>query len=185
MIYPHYLINREKFVKTKLILLTCFVFLVSACGSNDTPKSYPEGTIAAYLAADGRFTTFLEITDEVILESAPPLLVNPERDSLTIFAPTDEAFAALPPALVNQLKSDPGLAQILLFNHGFDRPLLSKDFGLLNTWPTIITPVKVSFEIDGDQIQYDGALVIEKDIEVGNSIIHVIDSVTGLELLTD
>jgi uncharacterized surface protein with fasciclin (FAS1) repeats len=172
-------------MKAKLLLLTCFVLLVSACGSQDNAKSYPEGTIAAHLAEDGRFTTFLEITDEVILESAPPLLVNPEYYPLTIFAPTDEAFAALPPDLVKQLKNDPGIAQELLFHHGFDRALFSKDFGALKTWPTIITPVNVSFEIDGDQIRYDGALVIEKDIQVGDSVVHVIDSVTGIDLLTD
>lgn len=172
-------------MKAKYVLLSCIALLVSACGSQETPKSYPEGTIAAYLAEDGRFTTFLEITDEVVYESAPPLLVNTEHYPLTIFAPTDEAFAALPPDLLEQLKTDPGLAQELLFHHGFDKPLFSKDFGMLKTWPTIITPVKVSFEIDGNQIRYDGALVIEKDIQVGDNVIHVLDSVTGLELLTD
>ena len=172
-------------MKAKYVLLICIALLVSACGSQETPKSYPEGTIAAYLAEDGRFTTFLEITDEVVYESAPPLLVNTEYYPLTIFAPTDEAFAALPPDLLEQLRTDPGLAQELLFHHGFDKPLFSKDFGMLKTWPTIITPVKVSFEIDGNQIRYDGALVIEKDIQVGDNVIHVLDSVTGLELLTD
>lgn len=172
-------------MKMKHLLLVCLIFLVNACGLQEAPKSYPEGTIAAYLAADGRFTTFLEITDEVIYESAPPLLINTEHYPLTIFAPTDEAFAALPPELVEQLKTDAGLAQELLFHHGFDKPLFSKDFGMLKTWPTIITPVKVSFEIDGDQIRYDGALVIEKDIQVGDNVIHVLDSVTGLDLLRD
>jgi uncharacterized surface protein with fasciclin (FAS1) repeats len=171
-------------MKAKLFILTGFLLMISACASQDTERSYPEGTIAAYLAEEGSFTTFLEITDQVIHEGAPPLLINTER-ALTIFAPTDEAFAAIPPELLKQLKQDPGMAQELLFHHGFQQPLYSKDFGLLKTWPTIITPVHVAFEIDGDQIFYDGALVIEKDIQVEDSVIHVIDSVTGLELLTD
>ena len=168
-------------MKIKILLLTGLILVLSAC----TPESYPEDTIAAYLAEDGRFTTFLEITDEVVLESAPPLLTNPEFYPLTFFAPTDEAFESLPADLLKQLKDDPGLAQELLFHHGLDRPLLSKDFGLLNTWPTIITPVTVSFEFDGDQIRYDGALIIEEDIQVGENVIHVIDSVAGVELLTN
>ncbi len=160
--------------------------LINGCDTA-VPKTYPAGSLAAYLAADGRFTTFLALTDEVIHEESPPLLVNPAR-VLTLFAPTDEAFAAMPPDLLTRLKGDPRLAEELLFHHTFDRPLQSKDFGLLPTWPTIITPVHVAFAIDGDEIRYDGAdgaLVIEKDIQIGNNFIHIIDAVTGLHLLTD
>lgn len=172
-------------MKVKFLLMVCMALLAGACSPAEVEKSYPEGTIATYLAADGRFTTFLEITDEVIYENAPPLLVNPQYYPLTIFAPTDDAFAALPPDLLEKLKTDAGLAQELLFHHGFSKPILSKDFGMLKTWPTIITPVHISFEIDEDQVRYDGALVIEKDIRVGDNVIHVLDAVTGIELLTD
>lgn len=164
-------------------LSVILLLFASACGPPE-PKTYPEGSIAAALAADGRFTTFLEITDEVIHEASPPLLVNPER-ALTIFAPIDEAFASLAPELVKQLKQDPAMAEELLFHYGFDKLIFSKDFELLKTRPTIITPVHVTIENDEDQIKSDGALVIEKDIQVGNSVLHIVDSVTSLNLLTD
>lgn len=166
-------------MKYKYLFVTILIFLLSSCG----PKSYPEGTVADFLAKDGRFTTYLEITDEVILESAPPVLVDTEH-SFTFFVPTDEAFESLPPELVKQLKDDPGMAQIFLFHHSFDVPRYSKDFGMVDTWPTISTFNRVSFEFDGDQIRYDGAQIIEKDIQVGNNVIHVINAVTGLDLLS-
>jgi uncharacterized surface protein with fasciclin (FAS1) repeats len=114
------------------------------------------------------------------------LLIDSEL-AYTIFAPTDEAFAALHAELLEQLKNDPGRAEELLYHHAFDKPIASEDFGLLKTWPTIITHPDhmVGFEFNGDQIRYDGALIIEKDIEVGSSLVNVLDAVTGLELLTD
>lgn len=171
-------------MKKSIALITIlFILLLTACAAPE-PNSYPEGSIAAHLAADGRFNTFLEISDEVVHDSGPPLLTKSDR-AYTIFAPTDEAFDALPSELVEQLKEDPSLAEIFLFHHGFDKPVQSKDFGLLNTWPTIWTPTSISFEIDGEVIRYDGAQVIEKDILVGDSVIHVLGEVVKQDLWTD
>lgn len=171
-------------MKKSLTLITIlFVFLLAACAAPES-KSYPDGSLAAHLAADGRFSTFLAISDEVVHESGPPLLTNMDR-AYTIFAPTDEAFDALPAELVEQLKEAPSLAEVFLFHHGFDKPIQSKDFGLLNTWPTIWTPTSISFEINGEEVRYDGALVVEKDILVGDSVIHVLGEVVEQDLWTD
>jgi uncharacterized surface protein with fasciclin (FAS1) repeats len=70
----------------------------------------------------------------------------------------------------------------LLNLHTIDKRLHSQDFGLLKSWPTGIANQQVVIEIDGDKITFEGASVIETDIEAGSrSMIHVIDEVTGLE----
>ena len=77
-----------------------------ACGSSE--PDYPEGTLAAVLAADGRFTTFLEITNEIVgPHGTEVMLVRTEDRDRTVWAPTDDAFAALDPDLLEKLKDDP------------------------------------------------------------------------------
>lgn len=113
------------------------------------------------------------------------MLTRISEQNRTVWAPTDEAFAALPADLLENLRSDETTAGELLFHHLFDRELYSADFELLPNWPTFLTIVKVKIEVDGDQIWYDGARVIETDIQAENGVIHVLDAVTGIELLTD
>ncbi len=172
--------------RVKIIILVVSVLMIAACTATEEPKTYAEGSIAAYLAADGRFNDFLEIADQVLAHDGGPFLEDTER-FYTIFAPTDEAFADLQPELLEQLKSDPRLAEELVYHHGFSKPITSEDFGMLKSWSTIITHPDhmVSFTFDEDQIYYDGALIIEKDIQVGSNYVNVLSEVTGVSLLTD
>jgi uncharacterized surface protein with fasciclin (FAS1) repeats len=44
----------------------------------------------------------------------------------------------------------------------------------------------VVIEIDGEKFKFEGANVLETDIEAGNySMIHVIDAVTGLDRVAE
>jgi len=170
----------------KIFILLIFVATtLTACGSPE-PKTYPEGTLAAALAADGRFSIFLEIADEITHPHFPDTALLSDTEQIyTVFAPTDDAFLELESDLLEKLKNDSGLAEVMLFHHGFTQVVPSTDFGLLKTRPTILTIVSVPLEIDGDQFFYDGSEVIEVDIRVGDSIYHVLDSVAGVELLGD
>jgi|GEM_PF-1564462 uncharacterized surface protein with fasciclin (FAS1) repeats len=160
------------------------IYVLRTLQASENTQTYPEGSIAAYLESDGRFTTILRIFDKAKgAETVPwPWLQNPER-TLTLFAPTDEAFSALPTETIERLAADPVLAEKLLTHHLLDRKLLSKDFGLLPTWPTVLTTQTITIEIKEDGFWYAGVKIIETDIEVGRAVIHVINSVTGLQLI--
>jgi uncharacterized surface protein with fasciclin (FAS1) repeats len=159
------------------------VYVLRSLDESQKTDIYPEGSIASVLEADGRFTTFLKLFVE--LKGAWlthwPYLQDPEY-SATLFVPTDEAFAALPPETLDRLATDKTFAEDLVTLHTIDKKLYSKDFGLLKSWPTGFANQQVVIEIDGDKFKFEGANVIETDIEAGNySMIHVIDAVTGLD----
>ncbi|MFN9917437.1 MAG: fasciclin domain-containing protein, partial [Pirellulaceae bacterium] len=97
--------------------------------------------------------------------------------SLTLFAPTDAAFAALDPAVVAALTADPtgALAQVLLY-HVVGSQALSTD---LSDGQQIVTlngeSVTVSI-VDGSVFINDAQVIIA-DILADNGVVHVIDAV--------
>lgn len=105
-----------------------------------------------------------------------------EGDNLTVFAPTDEAFAALPAGTVENLlkpENKDQLAAILSY-HVLPRELSS------NQLPGRTIHVR-TIKAGGDRllavtkssagVTVDGANVVAADIRADNGIIHVIDKV--------
>lgn len=95
----------------------------------------------------------------------------------TVFAPTDDAFAALPAGTVDSLL-EPGskdkLTQILLY-HVVSGKVMSSDLSEGMSAPTVQgSPVSISLQ-GGAKVA--GANVTQADIEASNGVIHVIDKV--------
>jgi transforming growth factor-beta-induced protein len=95
----------------------------------------------------------------------------------TVFAPTDEAFAALPEGTVEALLEDPegDLTQILLY-HVLSGQVMAADVtdGLE---AETLQGSTVSFTISDGVVLINGATIIATDIETSNGVIHVIDAV--------
>lgn len=160
------------------------VYVLRSFEESEATDIYPEGSIAAVLEADGRFTTALELFDGFKgADMGPwPWLQNPQR-ALTFFAPTDEAFTAVPAETMDLLRSDETLAGQLFCHHILDRPVDSEALGLLQNRTTCVSLDSVTILATDSGFTYDGANVVEMDIIAGNNVIHVIDAVTGLNLL--
>lgn len=159
------------------------VYVLRSLNESQKTDIYPEGSIASVLEVDGRFTIFLDIFAELkgAYLTPWPILQDPEY-SASLFVPTDEAFGALPPDVLKRLKEDQTFALDLITLHTIDKKLYSKDFGLLKSWPTGLANQQVVIEINGDIFKFEGANVIEVDLEAGTySTIHIIDAVTGLD----
>ncbi len=95
----------------------------------------------------------------------------------TVFAPTDEAFAALPAGTVETLLADPtgALTQILLY-HVVGAQALSFDL----TDGQIVTTIQgqtVTVTINAQGVFINNAQVIVADIVTNNGVVHVIDAV--------
>ena len=93
----------------------------------------------------------------------------------TVFAPTNEAFDALPEGTLDSLLEDPeALANILTY-HVVEGAVMSGDLEDGMEATTVQgTDVTISL---GDEVMVNEATVTTPDIEASNGVIHVIDTV--------
>ncbi|MGD8603464.1 MAG: fasciclin domain-containing protein [Anaerolineales bacterium] len=121
--------------------------------------------------ADGRFTTLV-----AAVEAAGLVDALKAEGPLTVFAPTDDAFAALPEGTLDALLADiPTLTDILLY-HVVDGKVMAADVVELSQAQTLQGQY-VDITVEDGRVYIDGAEVIITDIETSNGVIHVIDSV--------
>ena len=95
----------------------------------------------------------------------------------TVFAPTDEAFAALPEGTVENLLKPENKDQLVavLTYHVLPGKVMSGDIaGDMSA--TTVQGSDVDITTTGG-VMVDGAKVVSADIEASNGVIHVIDSV--------
>jgi len=120
---------------------------------------------------DGRFTTLVAAVQAAGLVDALKA-----EGPLTVFAPTDEAFAALPDGTVEGLLADiPALTDVLLY-HVVDGKVMAADVVELSAAPTL-QGQDVSISVMDGKVMINDSLVIIPDLETSNGVIHVIDAV--------
>ncbi len=93
----------------------------------------------------------------------------------TVFAPTDEAFAALPAGTVEGLLEDPEALAAILTYHVVPGKVMSTDLSN-NMMATTVNGADVTIMAEGG-VTVNGANVVTADIEASNGVIHVIDAV--------
>jgi len=99
------------------------------------------------------------------------------KGPFTVFAPTDEAFAALPAGTLDGLLADPeALKKILLYHVVSGEVTADKVVGLTSADTVEGSPISISVK-DGKVYLNDAAQVVKTDIMASNGVIHVIDQV--------
>jgi uncharacterized surface protein with fasciclin (FAS1) repeats len=122
------------------------------------------------LINDGRFTTLVAAIERASLMQG---LMEPA--SVTIFAPTDDAFSKLPSGAMGFLLNNPPELTKLLSYHVIADRIPSDDISRLNLTKTVEgSTLKVN---TSNGVHINNANVIASDIEADNGIIHVIDNV--------
>ncbi len=96
----------------------------------------------------------------------------------TVFAPTDEAFAALPEGTVENLLKPENKDQLIavLTYHVVPGRVTSAEVVILTEAATVQGST-VDIKVKEDKVYIDAATVIAVDIEASNGIIHAIDAV--------
>ena len=120
----------------------------------------------------GSFTTLV-----AALQSAGLVDTLQGEGPFTVFAPTDEAFAALPEGTVETLllpENKDKLISILTY-HVVPGKVMSSDLSN-NMMAATVQGGQIKIITEGG-VTVNGANVITADIEASNGVIHVIDSV--------
>lgn len=136
-------------------------------------------TIADIAATTDGFSTLAAAVDAAGLTDAL------SEGNLTVFAPTDDAFAAALDALglsAEELLADTDTLTTILTYHVIAGDFSSEDLLSLSTNGGItelntLAGEPLSLAIEGDSVVIGGATVTMADIEADNGIVHVIDGV--------
>ena len=122
-------------------------------------------------------------TLETLLEAASLDGPLSEEGTLTVFAPTDEAFSVLSQEVIDQLLEDPmgQLSQILLY-HVTGSVINSNDLsdGTIGTSLLGLDYLVTSTETGGFTINANGgagAMITVTDLEGTNGVVHVVDAI--------
>ncbi|MEL6841244.1 MAG: fasciclin domain-containing protein [Pseudomonadota bacterium] len=152
------------------MLRKTFFALTAAAAVATSAFAMGEKDIVDTAAEAGTFTTLLTAA-----EAAGLVDTLKGEGPFTIFAPTDEAFAALPEGTVEGLLEDPEALASILTYHVVPGKVMSTD--LTNEMEaTTVNGADVTIMTEGG-VTVEDANVVTADIEASNGVIHVIDSV--------
>ncbi|MDX1374782.1 MAG: fasciclin domain-containing protein [Burkholderiales bacterium] len=93
----------------------------------------------------------------------------------TVFAPTDAAFAKIPPEQLDALLADKAKLTKVLTYHVVPGAVMAKDVksGSVQT----VEGQPLTLDVTNDGVMVNDAKVIKTDIVASNGVIHVIDTV--------
>jgi uncharacterized surface protein with fasciclin (FAS1) repeats len=97
---------------------------------------------------------------------------------ITVFAPTDEAFARLPEGTVENLLKPENKDQLIaiLTYHVVPGKLTASDVTSMSG-STTLQGDDVTFKTKDGKVFVDGAQVVQADVAASNGVIHIIDQV--------
>ena len=95
---------------------------------------------------------------------------------MTVFAPTDQAFAALPAGTVDSLLADKAMLTKVLTNHVIDGEV-DASTAIEAGQATTLAGSTVTITDQGGFLYVNGVKILLNDIYTGNGVVHVIDAV--------
>ena len=175
-----------------LIFITLITFLFAACGGGDSSKQESTSSAGAEIKG-GQASVQDDLSEKNIVQIAAgsedhttlvaavmaagmaDVLANP--GPLTVFAPTNEAFAKLPEGTVDNLLKPENKKTLMriITNHATPGTYTIED---LENGMTLgqATGVNVSVEVI-DNVYYVGGAKILGSVDASNGVVHVVDAV--------
>ena len=134
------------------------------------------GTIVDVAIAAGDFTTLV-----AAVQAAGLVETLSGEGPFTVFAPTDEAFAAALEALgltAEELLADTALLTSVLTYHVVPGKVLAADVVTMNGQEVAtVNGATIMISVDGSSVMVNDANVVATDVMASNGVIHVIDKV--------
>jgi len=161
--------------ETAATALAAGAFWLGACTEKEVKAQRPgppEPTdVFGTIARTGRCATLVNA-----LEVAGLVDTLKGPGPFTIFAPTDDAFAALAEGELDRLLRRPEELRTLLLRHVVPAKMPSSEV----TWTTTIRTItgrRLTVTVENGIESIDGARVIRRDLMATNGIVHVINAV--------
>jgi uncharacterized surface protein with fasciclin (FAS1) repeats len=158
---------QSKFLAGSVVVLGMLALLARPASAADpAAKDIVDTAVAA-----GSFQTLVKAVEAAglvdTLKSAGPF---------TVFAPTDEAFAAVPKEKLEALLKDKKALTAVLTYHVVPGKVLAADAMKVSSAKTV-QGQPLSIAVSGKDVTVNGAKVVKADILCTNGVIHVIDAV--------
>jgi len=145
---------------------------VADCGSCGKDHNHAEHAHSIYeTAKEAGFTTLVAAVD------AAGLAETLSNDGpFTVFAPTDEAFKALPEGALEGLLADKDALKNVLLYHVVKGEVKAADVVKIDA-AEMLNGEKAKVKVKKDIVMIAGVKVVKTDIIATNGVIHVIDAV--------
>ena len=163
-------------MKALRLALVTVAFAMTASPALAQDAAYAKGTnmdIVDVAASAGSFETLV-----AAVKAAGLVEVLKGDGPFTVFAPTDDAFGALPDGTVAELLKPENKEKLIaiLTYHVVPGKVMAADVVKLTEAKTV-QGQDVSIATSDQGVMIDGARVLKTDIVASNGVIHVIDSV--------
>jgi uncharacterized surface protein with fasciclin (FAS1) repeats len=152
-------------MKKTILALTTVIGLISV-------QAIAADDIVATAKAAGSFKTLT-----AALDAAGKTSMLQEKGPYTVFAPTDEAFAALPKGTVDDLlkpENKEKLGKILAY-HVLSGKVMAADVKTMKAKSA--NGADLNVKVDDGKVTVNDAKVVKADVAASNGVIHVIDKV--------
>jgi uncharacterized surface protein with fasciclin (FAS1) repeats len=164
--------NKMKTV-TKIFAVAALLILPSTLPiARAADDAASPGDIVAVASSAGSFKTLV-----AAVKAAGLVETLQGKGPFTVFAPTDEAFAKLPPGTVEGLlkpENKDKLVAILTY-HVVPGKVMAADVKTMMV--KTVNGKELSIKVDDGKVTVNDAKVIKTDVAASNGVIHVIDTV--------
>jgi uncharacterized surface protein with fasciclin (FAS1) repeats len=163
-------------VKRLLVLMTAMVAIaVPAAGAVGASAAMTSNqSIAQIASSDPQLSTLVSL-----VKAAGLVKALSGSTKLTVFAPTNAAFAALPKATLASLGKDPAeLAKVLEY-HIIPGVVPAAKVLTLHSAKTL-EGARVTFHVTGGHAYINNSKIIKTNIYASNGVVHVINKVLTL-----
>ncbi|MGB0591768.1 MAG: fasciclin domain-containing protein [Myxococcota bacterium] len=155
-----------------LISLVLMAPASAQCSSTKTAKAATaDKNIVETAEAVGTFNTLITAA-----KAAGMVGALTQDGPLTVFAPTDAAFAKLPKGTVASLLKDPAKLKAILAFHVVAGQVNAKTASKAGEAKSLLGP-KLTFSRSGTGLKVQNADIVSADVKASNGMIHVIDTV--------
>jgi uncharacterized surface protein with fasciclin (FAS1) repeats len=160
-----------RIARIALVVAAALTLAVPAASAAPAESAAQKPTIAALAASTPQLSTLLSLVQKAGLADE---LAAPGK--LTVFAPTNAAFAKVPKATLTALGKDPAALKRVLLYHVVAGKVTAAKVVTLRSAKTLAGPA-VKIRVTGKTVRINTAKVVKADVMASNGVVHVIDRV--------